>query len=61
MTNNKKGFGYYDSSQEVQGEEGDVNIPAEYIAHPKNLDEYKELEKEISSYHRPEYLSLIHI
>ena len=55
MTNDKKGFGYYDSSQEVQGEEGDVNIPAEYIAHPKNLDEYKELEKEISSYARPEY------
>ena len=55
MATNKKGFGYYDSSQEVQGEEGDVNIPAEYIAHPKNLDEYKELEKEISSYHRPEY------
>lgn len=55
MTNDKKGFGYYDSSQEVQGEEGDVNIPAEYIAHPKKLDEYKELEKEISSYHRPEY------
>ena len=49
MATNKKGFGYYDSSQEVQGEEGDVNIPAEYIAHPKNLDEYKELEKEISS------------
>ena len=55
MATNKKGFGYYDSSQEVQGEEGDVNIPAEYIAHPKNLDEYKELEKEISSYARPEY------
>ena len=55
MTKHKKGFGYYDSSQEVQGEEGDVNIPAEYIAHPKNLDEYKELEKEISSYARPEY------
>ena len=55
MTKHKKGFGYYDSSQEVQGEEGDVNIPAEYIAHPKNLDEYKELEKQISSYARPEY------
>ena len=55
MTNDKKGFGYYDSSQEVQGEEGDINLPAEYIAHPKNLDEYKELEKEISSYARPEY------
>ena len=55
MATNKKGFGYYDSSQEVQGEEGDVNIPAEYIAHPKNLDEYKELEKQISSYARPEY------
>ena len=55
MTTNKKGFGYYDSSQEVQGEEGDINLRAEYIAHPKNLDEYKELEKEISSYARPEY------
>ena len=55
MTTNKKGFGYYDSSQEVQGEEGDINLPAEYIAHPKNIDEYKELEKEISSYSRPEY------
>jgi len=52
MTN--KGFGFNPSQQDL-GKVEDVNIPAEYIAHPKNLDEYKELEKEISSYDRPEY------
>jgi len=52
MTN--KGFGFNPSQQDL-GKVEDVNIPAEYIAHPKYLDEYKELEKEISSYDRPEY------
>ena len=52
MTN--KGFGFNPSQQDL-GKVEDVNVPSEYIAHPKNLDEYKELEKKISSYHRPEY------
>ena len=45
-----KGFGYTD--QEVVD---NIHIPSDYIAHPRTLDEYKALEKEISSYERPEY------
>jgi hypothetical protein len=47
-----KGFGYTD--KEVLD---DIHIPSEYIAHPTNIDEYKELEKEIAGYIRPEYFS----
>ena len=52
MTN--KGFGYNPSQQDL-GKVEDVNIPSEYIAHPTNIDEWKDLEKEVSGYDRPEY------
>ena len=52
MTN--KGFGYNPSQQDL-GKVEDVNIPSEYIAHPTNIDEWKDLEREVSGYDRPEY------
>ena len=54
-----KGFGY--TGEEVLEDIKLSDITSVYVAHPKNIDEYTELKREIEGYERPEYESASYV
>ena len=54
-----KGFGY--TGEEVLEDIKLSDITSVYVAHPKTIDEYTELKREIEGYERPEYESASYV